>query len=311
MVAESASDKSHSVLHSCQAWREWGAKAGKELSDPRGKRSSSLPLTCVSGRTVLLTPSPDPPCRLPSTVCFCHLGSGRARGLQHPQGQGSREGEGRDGHTLSPIHLPPSGLKAWARCPSGAGGSGWNDTGSLCPLAPLLSTSTQSLCPRELESTTRPRPPCPCKRSCRPLAQAQGGGARPFTTATVPPPVPPWSEVQVRSEEKQDRTVGGRLRGGTAFSPVASYLKSHTHSVAYGHRSSDPEPTLLRPPPPWSLQTPTTCSGGPLICCLGLQRPRAAQTQREGSINCGKHPRNQIHPFTWEMCPSVFTGSSS
>lgn len=208
MVAESASDKSHSVLCSCQAWREWGAKAGEELSDPRRKRSSSLPLTCVSGRTVPLTPSPDPPCCLPSTVCFCHLGSRRARGLQHPQDQGSREGEGRDGHTLSPVHLPPSGLKAWALCPSGAGGSGWNDTGSLCPLAPLLSTSTQSLCPRELESTPPPprRPPAPCKRSCRPLAQAQGEGPGP----SPQPPSLPLSLPGLRSRSGWKKSKTGQ-----------------------------------------------------------------------------------------------------
>lgn len=58
---------------------------------------------------------------------------------------------------------------------------------------------------------------------------------------------------------------------------------------------------------PGAFRPPTACSEGPLICCLGLQRPRAAQTQREGSISCGKHPRNQIRPLIWEMGPTVFT----
>lgn len=50
-------------------------------------------------------------------------------------------GVGHNRHTIRPICLLRFGLQDWAGCPSGAGGSGWDDTGSLPPPAPLPNTS--------------------------------------------------------------------------------------------------------------------------------------------------------------------------
>lgn len=135
-------------------------------------------------------------------------------------------------------------------------------------VVPLLSTSTQSLCLREFESHYL-RTPARGPASLGLRHRGRGPGS--FTTAALPAPVPPWSEVGRKA--RQDS--GKRTEGETAFPLVASTQIPH-RSPAWGPRSSASPSSL--PLLPGAFRPPSPEVGDGSAPASGLHRPLAVQT---------------------------------
>lgn len=155
----------------------------------------------------------------------------------------------------------------------------------------------------------------PSKKFCRPLAPGTGGRRQsPLYHSCFPSSRPLHC---LEGQKKKSMKIG--LGRGTEISDRLSHLWSSSSSPLHTVWLGDicllrPEASLI--PPPWSLQRTTACNGS--LCSSLCLWPALPQCQpkllslrgREGSP-AGKHPGNWTLWFSSEMCPRVFTESSS